>query len=122
MSTRADRVEARLAGVDALLVTDLVNLRYLTGFTGSNGMAVIGPGLRRFITDSRYIARAVPGWDKEQGPQEFLTALNDLEGRIGFEDHKVPVRQFEKLKEHRVRRVGRVGWPGRSGAGSQGRR
>ena len=39
MSTRADRVEARLADarVDALLVTNLVNLRYLTGFTGTNG-------------------------------------------------------------------------------------
>ncbi len=98
MSTRADRVEARLADVDALLVTDLVNLRYLTGFSGSNGLAVIAPGVRRFVTDSRYIARDVPGWDKEQGPQDFLTALKGLAGRIGFEDHKVPVRQFERLK------------------------
>ena len=38
VTTRADRVEARLDGVDALLVTDLVNLRYLTGFTGTNGL------------------------------------------------------------------------------------
>lgn len=98
MSTRADRVEARLEEVDALLVGDLVNLRYLTGFAGSNALAVIGPGVRRFITDSRYIARDVPGWDKELAPQEFLTALAGLEGRIGFEDHKVAVRQFEKLK------------------------
>ena len=39
---RAERVEARLAEaeVDLLLVTDLTNVRYLTGFTGSNGLVV----------------------------------------------------------------------------------
>ncbi len=95
---RADRVEARFDGIDALLVTDLVNLRYLTGFAGSNALAVVGPGQRRFVTDSRYIARDVPGWEKEEGPVQFLDALKGLDGRIGFEDHKVSVRQFEKLK------------------------
>ena len=38
--SRADRVAERLE-VDALLITDLVNLRYVTGFTGSNGIAVV---------------------------------------------------------------------------------
>ena len=43
--SRADRVAARLGerGADLLLVTDLVNIRYLTGFTGSSAMAVVGP-------------------------------------------------------------------------------
>ena len=42
MSTRAERVDAEVAerGLDAMLVTDLVNLRWLTGFTGSNGAAI----------------------------------------------------------------------------------
>ena len=82
MSGRADRVSARLAEreLDLLLVTDLTNLRYLTGFTGSNGMAVLGPGVRRFVTDFRYVERAareVPEFDREQGPQDFITALSD---------------------------------------------
>ena len=44
MTGRLDRVLAELASreLDALLVTDLVNLRWLTGFTGSNGLAVLG--------------------------------------------------------------------------------
>ena len=46
------------ASVDLLLVTDLVNIRYLTGFTGSNGIAVVGPETRRFLTDFRYVERA----------------------------------------------------------------
>lgn len=100
--TRADRVEARFDGIDALLVTDLVNLRYLTGFTGTNGLAVLGPGIRRFATDFRYVERAaaeVRGWDRERVPQQLFDALAGLEGRVGFEDHKLSVRQYERLRE-----------------------
>ena len=106
MSTRADRVEARLAERDAglLLVTDLVNLRYLTGFTGTNGMCLLGPGVRRFITDFRYVEQAgrqVTGFDCEQGPQDFLEALRDGwppgPVRLGFEDQHFSVRQHERL-------------------------
>jgi len=108
MSARADRVEARFddAGIDLLLITDLVNLRYLTGFTGSNGMAVVGAGQRRFITDFRYVTQAeqeVPDFDRERGPQDFLEALRDgwPEGelRVGFDDAHVSVKQHERLRE-----------------------
>ena len=78
--SRADRVAERLAekGVDLLLVTHGPNLRYLTGFTGSNGLAVVGRDVRRFVTDFRYVEQAaheVPDFDREQGPQDFVTAL-----------------------------------------------
>ena len=55
--SRADRLAEALE-VDLLLVTDLVNVRYLTGFTGSNAMAVVGRDVRRFITDFRYVEQA----------------------------------------------------------------
>jgi Xaa-Pro aminopeptidase len=82
-----------------------VNVRYLTGFTGSNGMAVVGGELRRFITDFRYVEQAaaqVDGFDREQAPQEFLDALSggwpggDL--RLGFEDDHVSVRRHAQLR------------------------
>lgn len=98
---RADAVEARLDGLDALVITDLVNLRWLTGFTGTNGLAVVGPGVRRFVTDSRYVLRAsaeVVGFEVEQAPAVFFEALQGLAGRVGFEDQHVSVRQFEKLR------------------------
>ena len=107
MSDRAARVEARLdgAGADLLLVTNLVNLRYLTGFTGSNGMCVLGPGVRRFVTDFRYVeqvAAEVSGFQTERGPQDFLEALRGPwpEGRVrlGFEDQHLSVRQHERLR------------------------
>jgi Xaa-Pro aminopeptidase len=105
--SRADRVAARLAerGADLLLVTDLVNVRYLTGFTGTNAIAVVGPETRRFITDFRYIERAraeVSGFDRERAPQEFAEALTtgwpDGPVRLGFEDQHLSVRQHRRLR------------------------
>ena len=49
------------AGVDALLVTDLVNVRYLTGFTGSNAALLLhvdGDEASSFGTDGRYRTQA----------------------------------------------------------------
>jgi Xaa-Pro aminopeptidase len=53
---RRHRVSAELASrkVDALLVSSPANVRYLTGFTGSNGLVVALPGEALFFTDPRY--------------------------------------------------------------------
>jgi Xaa-Pro aminopeptidase len=116
--SRADRVTSRLAdaGVDLLLVTNLVNVRYLTGFTGSNAMAVVGPDVRRFVTDFRYVEMAkaqVPDFDREQGPQDFLTALAEgwPEGalRVGFEEEHVTVKAARRLREILPERLELVG-------------
>jgi Xaa-Pro aminopeptidase len=106
--SRADRVAARLAEreLDLLLVTDMVNIRYLTGFSGSNALAVVGPDTRRFLTDFRYVERAraeVDGFDRQAAPQELRVAL--AEGwppgplRVGFEDQHVSVRRHAELRE-----------------------
>lgn len=42
------------ADIDALLVTNLTNIRYLTGFTGSAGLLVVTPAGLTFVTDGRY--------------------------------------------------------------------
>jgi len=54
-NARRDAVRARLPeiGADAMLVTKLVNVRYLTGFSGSAGIVLVG-GEDVFFTDSRY--------------------------------------------------------------------
>ncbi len=105
--SRADRLVASFpdAGIDLLLITHLTNLRYVTGFSGSNGMAVLGSDVRRFITDFRYVERArqeVEDFDREQGPQDFVEALGDGwpdgELRLGFEDQHVSVKQHARLR------------------------
>ena len=69
--SRAERLSALVAeeGLDQFLVGDLVhpseterdagaNLRWLTGFTGSSGLAVLAAEERLFFTDFRYVERA----------------------------------------------------------------
>ncbi len=105
MRGRGERLEARLAEreLDRLLVTDLTNVRYLTGFTGTNGACVCGPGVRLFLTDFRYTERAeteVQGWETVTITGDWLKGIAErLEGRVGFEDDQMSVRLLGKLKE-----------------------
>ncbi|MFN8053262.1 MAG: Xaa-Pro peptidase family protein [Acidimicrobiales bacterium] len=57
---RLDRLRAVLAEspADALVVTNLTNVRYLTGFTGSAGILAVTAGAATLITDGRYADQA----------------------------------------------------------------
>jgi Xaa-Pro aminopeptidase len=57
---RAQRVRERLTplGCDGLLVTSLINVRYLTGFTGSAALLLVLPDELLFVTDGRYQERS----------------------------------------------------------------
>ena len=105
---RADRVADALGEreADYMLVTDLVNVRWLTGFTGSSGAAVVGrEGERRFVTDFRYLTQSAeqldPVWEREiavdllAGVAKGLPATGDL--RIAFEDGHLSVKDHGKL-------------------------
>jgi Xaa-Pro aminopeptidase len=104
-AARADRLVERLREreLDALLVTNLMNVRYLSGFTGTNAVCVVGPDERTFITDFRYVERAqseVPDFDRLRGKQDLLgTAAERLRGRVGFEDQHMSVRQHKRLAD-----------------------
>ncbi|HEX4751326.1 MAG TPA: Xaa-Pro peptidase family protein, partial [Solirubrobacterales bacterium] len=105
MRDRGDRLEAVLGEreLDRMLVTDLTNVRYLTGFTGTNGAAVCGPGVRVFLTDFRYTERAaaeVSGWEIVTVTGDWLVGIAErLAGKVGFEDDHVSVRTLSKLEE-----------------------
>ncbi len=104
MHGRGDRLEALLAEreLERMLVTDLTNVRYLTGFTGTNGACICGPGLRLFLTDFRYTERAaaeVEGWEAVTVANDWLGGIAErLEGRFGFEDDQMSVRALQRLK------------------------
>ena len=110
-AVRRDRLRAaaRAAGLDAVLVTDLVNVRYLTGFTGSNAALLVPAGADRpevLCTDGRYTAQA-----GEQSPDvERLIERDRAVGAgraggqdgyrtLGFETHDVTVDLRAALAE-----------------------
>ena len=77
---RQDAVMEALAerGLGALIVTDLANVRYLTGYVGSNGIALVGPRGRKLVTDSRY---AVAAREQARGV-EVVIGRRDLLGDV----------------------------------------
>jgi Xaa-Pro aminopeptidase len=103
--SRTDRLvellEAR--NLDSLLVTDLLNVRYLTGFTGSNGACVVTRDERLFYTDFRYVEQAraqVPEYERIEAGRDMLGDLSGrLRGRAGFDDDHLSVAAHSKLAE-----------------------
>jgi Xaa-Pro aminopeptidase len=104
MRGRGDRLAAGLAEreLDLMLVTEIVNVGYLTGFGGTNGACVCGPETRLFLTDFRYAERAgteVEGWEVLTVRDDWLGGIAaHLSGRVGFEDDHVSVRLLERLR------------------------
>lgn len=78
---RLDRVRRVLEGVDAdgLVVTDLVNIRWLTGFTGSHGVFVVTADDAALVTDSRYATQA-PAQLESAGSSADVVVTADLVG------------------------------------------
>jgi Xaa-Pro aminopeptidase len=119
MSARADQATELLgdAGLDLLLVSSLVNVRYLTGYTGSNGIALVGPSTRTFITDFRYVeqsAREVDSaFDRRRAAQELLDSVGEVlpDGALalGFEDDHMSVREHAQLREMLPERIELIG-------------
>lgn len=90
---------------DAMLVTRLVNVRYLTGFTGSNGAVVVTPKEAVLATDGRYIVqseRQAPDIERAivASPALALTERLAAAGTktIAYESHDVTVDLYEALR------------------------
>ena len=112
---RAARLRELLAaahdGLQALIVSDLSDIRWLCGFTGSNGWAVLTPEEVVLVTDGRYadqgaaqlVAAGVDGSVRvgRTGAAllEELAAVVDPFGRVGFDDADVSVAQHRRWSE-----------------------
>src|SRR5438045_304926 len=100
MSSRIERLRARLE--EPLLVTNLVNVLYLTGFDSSNAALLVEPERVRLFTDFRYIetARAVEGVEAVQTTRSLVGWLSEnLSGRFGCEANVLPWAFAEQLKK-----------------------
>jgi Xaa-Pro aminopeptidase len=101
------RATAEASGLDAVLVTNLLNVRYLTGFTGSNGALLVRTdGADLFGTDGRYTTQAqtqVPDVellvDRATVSGLARAAVRRGVGRLGYESHDLTVDGFAALEK-----------------------
>lgn len=109
MQERLNKLIEELAArkLDALVVTDMLNVRYLSGFTGSFGILVVGTEGTALFTDSRYQTQSCEqcrdidikvvdfNW-----PPHIQAHLNHIGAkRVGFEDGKLMYRQWRDLAD-----------------------
>lgn len=107
--SRRDKLAARLPELDAdaFLVTRLVNVRYLSGFTGSNGQLLLGPERAVLFTDPRYdgqSAREAVGLERRVYSGELTRALGEACSELGarrlaFEARGVTYDRYRRLGE-----------------------
>lgn len=95
--------------LDAVLVTNILNVRYLTGFTGTTGIALAIGDKRYFITDFRYVSQAKQQVEKNgyEVIKENLSTYGKVgelikeagAKRIGVENQSVTLELFDTIKD-----------------------
>lgn len=105
---RLKRLRAAIAereDLDALLVTNIENVRYLTGFTGTNGTLIVSQSAAILLTDFRYTVQAADqaeGYEIVDGgsePRKKLVEALDGASAVGFDDADMRVKQHSGLVE-----------------------
>ena len=90
-----------------MLVTRQTNVRYLTGFTGSNAQAILSPATSVFFTDGRYTEQSrheVTDLERVTYLDAFGEPLAEACGqlgirKLGFEAHDVTVSGLRQLQD-----------------------
>ncbi len=93
--------------VDAFLVTFPPHLRYMTGFSGSNGCALITRDSQAFITDGRYVQQVA---DEVHGFRLFVTQdtlYTEMKERrllrpgmrVGVDGNTLTLAEFRQIKK-----------------------
>jgi len=108
LSARRARLQDLIAGqkLDGIIITALVNVRYLSGFTGSNAALVLSSGPPLLITDPRYEIQASEQSDcrvrvvKGPLPRAVGSAIRRKRlRRIGFENNRISYSVYDALRE-----------------------
>jgi Xaa-Pro aminopeptidase len=111
MSSNVKRVQESLAksGLKALLLSEISNVQWVSGFSGSSGFVLISPTEALFISDSRYNVQAREEVkDLEvaiySSPVDAATFIGQEAARLGmtelgFEADNVTYAQYERWKK-----------------------
>ena len=83
--------------IDALLVSALPNIRYLTGFTGSNAMALLTPDSVTLFTDPRYTIQASAECRVARVPAKVVIASKPL-WQYAVAGYPAPAFETDRLR------------------------
>lgn len=106
MSTRLDNLRKTLTAqnLDAFVILNAKNIRYLTSFTGTAGVLFVTPDSAKLFVDGRYTEQAkrqVQGGEVVAAPRPVLDyAANQYKGkvkRVGFEGNNLTFADYENL-------------------------
>ncbi len=101
------RKQYKAENLDGMIMTDLNQVRYLTGFTGSAGLLAITDKRSEFFTDSRYTVQAkkqVKGARVYTVKSQPIAALKDFpyfntkNARYGFSGETLSVSSLKSLQ------------------------
>ncbi|NOZ08481.1 MAG: aminopeptidase P family protein [FCB group bacterium] len=109
IQNRLEKIRNRFTeyGIEGFYVTNLTNVRYLSGYTGSAGQLLILPDGVHFFTDGRYIEQSRAQVKNAEihiidnsGYTKYIRKLNILpkDIRLGFESDHMSVTQYQALQ------------------------
>ncbi len=106
---RIENVQNKLTdyGVDALLVTNMYNVRYLANFTGTTGLIVVTKDEAYFVTDFRYTEQAAEqakGFTIVQNEGLIYNEVanivkEDQMEQLGFEEENITYATYQKIND-----------------------
>ncbi|MGQ9807299.1 MAG: M24 family metallopeptidase [Armatimonadota bacterium] len=106
---RLARLRSKMAAeeLEAFVVLDLLNVRWLSGFTGSSGACVVTSGEEILFTDGRYRIQAgeeCPGWELRISNEPLAAQIGGFLARCGpvragFESDVMTCEQLEQLSK-----------------------
>jgi len=106
--------QLRKEGVSALIVTNPVNVRYLSNFVGTNGWLVVSThkivlvtDFRYFITAKKLLQKGISVYDYKLGLKPLFKSLK----KIAFESEHITVSKLANLKKQ----IPKIKWKGVSG-------
>jgi Xaa-Pro aminopeptidase len=94
--------------LDAILITSLPHVRYLSGYTGSNGILLISPNHSDFLTDFRYqqqVKEQVKFSQVTIVSRDLFSGLSDIpqlkskRTKLGFESEHINFKTFQRLQD-----------------------
>ncbi|MGB2697211.1 MAG: Xaa-Pro peptidase family protein [Candidatus Zixiibacteriota bacterium] len=110
MKVRINKIQKKIKqeNLDAFLVTTRTNVRYLSGYSGSNGLLLITPAKSFFLTDFRYWEQAkkqVKGSKIIFGERDLIDDLPKLDVlkprriKLGFESENISFTLYQRLEK-----------------------